>query len=139
MNTNGMINLEVLLYFMIIIIIFSTLLALCTNELKVVKQTENRKEARLISLEITGLINNVYLQNDGFCISYTLPEKINEESYVIEINDSKVYVNSHYQLCVDESNVKNITYNGKNRKNIILLSGNTYFFEKNNNTVNIYQ
>lgn len=137
MNNKGTISLELILTFMILIVIFSMMIAFSLNEFSLIDQTQNRKEARLITIHVSQIIDNVYVNGEGYSQTYTLPEKINDESYILYLNESGIFLNSHNQITMDKYNRGVLSFN--NGKKIILTPGNTYQFVNNNNKVNIYQ
>jgi adenine-specific DNA methylase len=75
---------------------------------------------------------------NGYNEKFHLPQHINNESYVLEINSSGVYVNSHYQLTKDDIIARDIYYNNKKSKNIFLTPDNTYTFTNKNGQIHIY-
>lgn len=105
------------------------------QEFSTINQTQNKKEARMVSNDISQIINQVYIHEDGYITEYTLPSKINQESYIVQINKTGVYVNSHYQLTHNDF----IPKNNIKSKNYVLLPGNTYVFKNNNKEILIYQ
>lgn len=135
METKGTINLEFLIVFFILLIICSMIFSISLQELSTINQTQNRKEARMVSNDISQIINQVYIHEDGYTTEYTLPSKINQESYIVQINKTGVYVNSHYQLTRNDF----IPKNNIKSKNYILQPGNTYVFKNNNKEIFIYQ
>lgn len=135
MESKGIINLEFLAVFFILLLTCSMVVSISIQEFKSIDQTQNRKEARMISQDISKIINTVYIQQDGSEITYTLPSKINQESYIVQINKTGVYVNSHYQL----TNEVIIPKMNLNKNNYILTPGNTYVFKHYNDTIIIQQ
>lgn len=137
MNNKGTISLEIIVTFMIFIIISTMMITFSLNEFNQIDQTQNRKEARLITTHLSQLIDNTYINGQGYSQTYTLPEKINDESYILFINESGIYLNSHNQITRDTYMKNTISFN--NGKKIILTPGNTYQFTNNNDKVDIYQ
>lgn len=137
MNNKGTISLELIITFMAFIIITSMIITYTYDEFELIDQTQNRKEARLITVHISQLIDNVYINGDGYSQVYKLPEKINDESYILFINESGVYLNSHYQITMDTYTNHAISFD--NGKKIILTPGNTYQFINQDNKIIIYQ
>lgn len=133
MDSKGIFNIELLIVLIILLIIFSMFISLSLEEFSSVDETENRKEARIIVRDVSQLINEVYINGDGYSRTYLLPSKINSETYILQINNSGVYVNSHYQLTF-----ANILPNDIFQyKKIYLEPGNVYEFININNTVQI--
>lgn len=134
METKGTVNFEFLTVFLILLLVCSGIFSLSLQELSTINQTQNRKEARMVSGDISLIINRVFIRGDGYTEEYILPSRINQESYIVLINQSGVYVNSHYQLTrndfIPENNLKS--------KNYILQPGNTYVFKNNNGEILIY-
>ncbi|MBQ6444679.1 MAG: hypothetical protein IJJ11_08410 [Methanosphaera sp.] len=138
MNNEANISLELLLTFMLFVIIFSTVISIASTEFDSISETHTRQEAKEQTMRVSNIINEVYFMGNSYSQNYRLPEHINNESYIIQINSSGVYVNSHYQITKDEYIPKNITFNGKKSKNIILTPGDTYTFTNNNGVICIY-
>jgi hypothetical protein len=138
MNTKGNVSLELLLTFMIFIIIISSVISLVNNEFDTLDETHTRRQAKEQTMKVSHIINNVYLMGNGYNEKYHLPQHINNESYVLEINSSGVYVNSHYQLTKDDIIARDIYYNNKKSKNIFLTPDNTYTFTNKNGQIHIY-
>jgi hypothetical protein len=138
MNTKGNVSLELLLTFMIFIIIISSVISLVNNEFDTLDETHTRRQAKEQTMKVSHIINNVYLMGNGYNEKYHLPQHINNESYVLEINSSGVYVNSHYQLTKDDIIARDIYYNNKKSKNISLTPDNTYTFTNKNGQIHIY-
>ncbi|WP_455646003.1 hypothetical protein [Methanosphaera sp.] len=111
------------------------IVSLVMDELNTIEETQNRKEARIIANDLSEIINEVNIQNEGYSCSYVLPDKINQETYIVKINQSGVYVNSHYQLTYS----KIIPSNKLNNQNFILIPGNTYEFSNKNENIDIIQ
>lgn len=112
--------------------IFLTVLSITNEELDSINQTQKRKQARMVSDDIASVINQVYIQGSGYSKTYTLPSKINQETYIVQIKTG-VYINSHYQMTKSHYiPKKNII-----QKNYILLPNNTYVFKNNNNIIEV--
>lgn len=135
MDSKGFFNIELLISLLLFLIISSMLIALTTQEYKSIEETQNRKEARLITSDISEIINDVYIKGDSYSRRYILPEKINQETYILQINNSGVYLNSHYQISYSKffSKIK------IKPEKVFLQPGNIYEFKNNNNTIEIYQ
>lgn len=138
MNNKGSLSLELLLTFMIFIIITSSVISLVGNEFDTLDETHTRRQAKEVTMHVSHMINNVYLMGDSYSQEYHLPRYVNNESYVLLINSSGVYVNSHYQITRDDIIVKNIYYNDKKSKNIFLTPDDTYTFTNKNGEIYIY-
>jgi hypothetical protein len=123
---------------MIFIIIISSVISLVNNEFDTLDETHTRRQAKEQTMKVSHIINNVYLMGNGYNEKYHLPQHINNESYVLEINSSGVYVNSHYQLTKDDIIARDIYYNNKKSKNIFLTPDNTYTFTNKNGQIHIY-
>ncbi|RAP52586.1 MAG: hypothetical protein BZ138_02805 [Methanosphaera sp. rholeuAM270] len=135
MNSKGIINIEILISLMLFIMICLLLSSLAMQEYTSIDETQNRKESRIIVSDISDIINRVYQNGDGYSITYKLPPKINKETYVLKINDTGVYINSHYQLSYSKIFVSNIL----KQKQYYLAPGNVYEFINNNNSIEIIQ
>ncbi|MDD6285720.1 hypothetical protein OTK55_03255 [Methanosphaera sp. Vir-13MRS] len=135
MEEKGTIILEYIIVFFILIVLCSLLISITFTEFQMADETQNRKEARIISNQISEIINNVNINQNGYSTTYTLPDKINKESYIVKINKTGVYINSHYQLT--RSNI--IPKNALKNTNYILTPGNTYEFKNINQTIVITQ
>lgn len=133
MNTKGLVSLEYVIILMVLFMIFSLIISLSLDELDIIEESQNRKEARLLCDDVSQTINMVYINGNGYSKQYTLPSKINQKTYIMKINTTGVYVNSHYQLTYS----KIIPHNNLLTKNMILESGNTYEFININGFVNI--
>ncbi len=133
MDSKGIFNIEILISLMFLIIIFSLLLSLSITEFTAIDETQNRKESRIITNDISEIINKVYQNENGYSIQYKLPSKINKETYILKINNTGVYINSHYQLTYSNLLPNHIL----KQNNYYLDAGNVYTFTKNNNTVDI--
>ncbi|MDO5825574.1 MAG: hypothetical protein Q4Q22_04265 [Methanosphaera sp.] len=138
MNNKGNVSLELLLTFMIFIMIVSSVVSIAYSQLDSIDETHTRRQAKEQTLHVSHIMNEVYFMGNSYSRKYQLPENINDESYVMEINSTGVYVNSHYQLTKDEYIPKNISHNGKKSKNIFLTPGNTYTFTNKNGEICIY-
>jgi len=138
MNNKGNLSLELLLTFMIFIIITSSLLSMTMSEFDSLGETHTRRQAKELTMQVSHTINTVYLMGNSYSQEYHLPKQINNESYILEINSSGVYVNSHYQLTKDDIVTKNVYLDGKKRKNMILIPDHTYTFTNKNDEVYIY-
>ena len=117
----------------ILLILFSMLLSFSIEEFSALDETQNRKESRIIVSDISEIINDVYMKGDSFSRKYYLPEKINTQTYVIQINDTGVFVNSHYQITYSQILPKNILKS----KKYVLIPGYVYEFKNNNNSIEI--
>lgn len=134
MNSKGIFNIELLISLIIMLIIFLMLINITTQEYSSIEETQNRKEARIITSDISEIINDVYIKGDNYSRKYKLPEKINHETYILQINNSGVYLNSHYQITYSKFYPK-ITLRPEK---IILQAGNIYEFNNNNDTIEIF-
>ena len=133
MNERGQITIEFMVVFILLLGIFLTVLSITNEELDSINQTQKRKQARMVSDDIASVINQVYIQGSGYSKTYTLPSKINQETYVVQINKTGVYINSHYQMTKSHYiPKKNII-----QKDYILLPNNTYVFKNNNNIIEV--
>ena len=139
MNKKGTINLEFLILIMCLLILFSMLISISENEFNAIQETQNRKEAKMITNDISHIINNVNLHSEGFSQTYQLPETINKETYVVQINSTGVYVNSHYQLTYNKFIPTNVYYKNTNNKNMYLKPGHEYKFINKDNRIEIHQ
>lgn len=108
--------------------------ALVVEDTDIISQTQTRKSAHLLADNLALVLNNLNAQPDGYTCEYTLPEMINNESYIIKINSTDVVVNMHYQL--SSQFIQKIQLN---QRNYILLPSNTYAFIKINNKIHILQ
>lgn len=138
MNNKGNISLELLLTFMIFIIITSSLLSMAMSEFDSLEETHTRRQAKELTSQVSHTINTVYLMGDSYSQECHLPKQINNDSYILEINSSCVYINSHYQITKDDIIPKNVYIDGKKRKNIILTPDHTYTFTNKNAELYIY-
>lgn len=132
MDSKGIFNIEILVMLMFFIIFFSLFMSLTIEEFTSIDETQNRKESRILTSDISHILNQVYKMGDGYSVTYVLPSKINKESYVLKINDSGVYVNSHYQLTFSK-----IFPNIINSQEYYLEPGNMYEFTNKNNSISI--
>lgn len=135
MDSKGIFNIELLISLMLFLIISLMLINITTQEYSSIEETQNRKEARIITSDISEIINDVYIKGDNYSRQYKLPEKINQETYVLQINSSGVYINSHYQISYSNFFPK-ITLRPEK---VFLQAGNVYEFTNNNSTIEIYQ
>ena len=138
MNNKANVTLELLLTFMIFVIILSSVISFVTNEFDMLDETHTRRQAKETTMELSDTINTVYLMGDSYFQEYHLPSHINDESYVLVINSSGVYINSHYQITKDDIIPKDIYYNNKKSKNIFLTPDNTYSITNKNGEIHIY-
>lgn len=134
MDSKGIFNIELLISLIIMLIIFLMLINITTQEYSSIEETQNRKEARIITSDISEIINDVYIKGDNYSRKYKLPEKINQETYILQINNSGVYLNSHYQITFSKFYPKIKLRPEK----IVLQAGNVYGFNNNNNTIEIF-
>ena len=139
MNKKGTINLEFMILILCLLTLFLILISISYNEFNAIQETQNRKEARMITSTISHIINNVNVHSEGFSQSYKLPDMINKETYVVQINSTGVYVNSHYQLTYNKFIPTNVYYKDTNNKNMYLKPGNEYQFINKGNRIEIYQ
>ena len=139
MNIKGAINLEFLITIMFLLIIFSMIISVSENEFNTIQETQNRKEAKMITMDISHIINEVNTNSKGYSLNYNLPGMINKETYIVEINSTGVYVNSHYQLTFNKFIPNNVYYGNTNQKKIYLEPGNQYQFINNGDRIEIYQ
>ena len=139
MDIKGTINLEFLIMIMFLLIIFSMVISISENEFNAIQETQNRKEAKMITMDISHIINEINTNSKGYSRNYLLPETINKETYIVQINSTGVYVNSHYQLTYIKFMCKNVYYGNTNQKNIFLEPGNAYQFINKGNRIEIYQ
>lgn len=133
MDSKGIFNIEMFIVMIILLILFSMLLSFSIEEFSALDETQNRKESRIIVSDISEIINDVYMKGDSFSRKYYLPEKINTQTYVIQINDTGVFVNSHYQITYSQILPKNILKS----KKYVLIPGYVYEFKNNNNSIEI--
>ena len=135
MNSKGILNIEMFISLMILITIFTMMISISTQEFTSIEETQNRKEARIITKDISRIISDVYTGQDGFSRKYKLPETINQEGYIVQINKTGVYISSHYQITHTNLN----TQIKHNPEKINLQPGNVYEFTNNNQTIEIRQ
>ncbi len=135
MDSNGIFNIQFIISLMILLIIFTTLLSISVEEFTAIDETQNRKESRIITDDLSEIINEVYVKGDGYSREYELPSKINTESYVLLVNATGVYINSHYQFTYSKFFPQGIL----KRKEFYLEPGNLYTFINKNNSVDIIQ
>ena len=133
MDSKGIFNIELYISLMILLIIITMVLSIGIQEFSSIEETQNRKEARIITTDITRIINNVYIKGDNYSYKYKLPEKINNETYILQINDTGVYINSHYQMTYSKP-IHNIIFRPEK---MTLKGGDVYEFVNNNNTIEI--
>jgi len=95
MDSKGIFNIELFISLMILLIIFAMIISFSIEEFSSFEETQNRKESRVLVSDITEIIMDVYIKGDGFSRRYELPSKINEETYILQINESGVYINSN--------------------------------------------
>ena len=133
MNSKGIFNLEYLIFFMILLSLFSIIMSISIQEFSSIEETQNRETSRIITSDISKIINEVYYSGEGYSKRYTLPSMINKQTYVLNINDTGVYINSHYQMTYS----KIIPISNLSQKNIYLEPGNTYEFTNNNNSLEV--
>lgn len=130
----GFINIELIITTIIILIFISTTIQLNLQQYEKIDETQNRKQARLVVCDISEIINNLNYEPEGYQTTYKMPHKINDETYVLIVNQTDVSVNSHYQIAtskLQKTKLKNIKY--------ILTPDNTYQFIIKNNTIHISQ
>ncbi|MBE6485601.1 MAG: hypothetical protein E7Z85_02010 [Methanosphaera stadtmanae] len=135
MDSKGIFNIELFISLMILLIIFAMIISFSIEEFSSFEETQNRKESRVLVSDITEIIMDVYIKGDGFSRRYELPSKINEETYILQINESGVYINSHYQITYSQTFSKNILKS----KKYILKPGYVYEFRNINNSIEIIQ
>ncbi len=134
MDSKGIFNIEMIISLIILLIIFTYISSITMTEFSSIDETENRKESRIITNDIKEIIIQVHQAGNGYSIKYHLPPKINKETYILIINDTGVFVNSHYQLTYSK-----ILPNIIKQKQYYLEPGNIYEFTNNNDTVEIIQ
>lgn len=134
MNSKGIFNIELLISLLSLLIIFMFILSVNVVEFTSIEETQNRKESRIITTDISDIIIKVYQSGNGYSMKYKLPSKINKETYILKINNSGVYVNSHYQITYSKILPNIIT-----EKQYYLEPGNVYEFINNNNAVEIIE
>ncbi|MCD7781148.1 MAG: hypothetical protein LUG89_00385, partial [Methanosphaera sp.] len=135
MNTRGIINLEFITTILVLLIIITLTISLATIQLENMEQTQNRADARILLDSLANVIDNTYTSGDGYVTTYTMPSTINTESYIVKINSTAIYVNSHYQIASNDY----LSKNSLGSKNYILLPSYVYEFKNINNTVYINQ
>ncbi len=135
MDSHGAISIEYIIVFLTLLLVLTAIISITIQEASNIEETQNRNEARMVSSHISWIINSVLNSPDGYSDTYTLPAMINKETYIVQINSTGVYVNSHYQLTNNDILAKN---NLKSR-NYILTPSNTYEFSNNNGTIEINQ
>lgn len=135
MDSKGVFNIELFISLILLLIIFSMIMSFSIEEFSSIEETQNRKESRIIVTELTDLMMDVYIKGDGFSRKYELPSKINKETYVLQINDSGVFINSHYQITYSQLFSKNILKS----KKYVLKPGYVYEFVNINNSIEIIQ
>ena len=135
MDSKGIFNSELFISLMVLLIIFAMIISFSLEEFSSIEETQNRKESRLLVSDISEIMTDVYIKGDGFSRRYELPSKINNESYILQINDSGVYVNSHYQITYSQTFPENILKS----KKYVLQPGYVYEFTNINNSIEIIQ
>lgn len=130
MNQKGTITLEYILTTLILLIIVILIASLTLQQYINVEETQNRKEARLLVNDIAGIINNLNTKTDGYTTTYTMPELINNETYILKINSTDVQINSHYQLASSKIQKAKL-----NLKYYILKPRYEYVFSIKNKTI----
>lgn len=135
MESKGIINLEFLIIFLLLLLLFSIIISISIQEITSIEETQNRESSRIITSDISKTINEVYCGGEGYSKTYTLPSMINKETYVLMINNTGVYINSHYQITYSDF----IPNSNLNIKNIYLEPGNTYVFSNINNSIQVNQ
>lgn len=135
MNSKGTFNIEMFISLMVLIMIFSTIVSFSVEEFSSVEETQNRRMARTIVSDISRIIVDVYVKGDGFSRRYDMPPKINNETYVLQINSSGVYINSHYQIA--SSKIPSGVL--PKSKRYTLKAGHVYEFLNKNNTIEVME
>lgn len=135
MDSKGIFNIEMFISLMILLIIFTMIMSFSIEEFSSIDETQNRKESRIIVSDISEIMMDVYIKGEGFSRGYELPSKINKETYVLIINDSGVYVNSHYQMTYSQTFSKNLLKS----KKYVLKPGYVYEFININNSIEIIE
>ena len=135
MDSKGVFNIELFISLILLLIIFSMIMSFSIEEFSSIEETQNRKESRIIVTELTDLMMDVYIKGDGFSRKYELPSKINKETYVPQINDSGVFINSHYQITYSQLFSKHILKS----KKYVLKPGYVYEFVNINDSIEIIQ
>ena len=130
----GSLNIEFIIATIVLLLFVSSIVGLVVEDVDVISQTQTRKDARLLVDNIALILNDLNIQPNVYKTHYKLPDKINNESYIIKINSTEVVVNEHYQLTSQYLHKIQL-----NQENYILLPSNTYVFIKNNNKIHIIQ
>ncbi|WP_308573782.1 hypothetical protein [uncultured Methanosphaera sp.] len=131
-NQKGFINIELIITLILILIFLTTIINLNYQQYEIIDETQNRKQARLLVDDITQIISTQNTRPEGYITTYTMPDKINNETYILIINETHISINSHYQIASSKLQKTNI----KPKKHI-LTPGNTYQFKTKNKTIYI--
>lgn len=131
MDSKGIFNIELFISLMVLIIIFSMIISFSIQEYTSMEETQNRRQARITVMDIYEVIMDVYTKGNGFSRKYKLPTKINSQTYILQINGSGVYLNSHNQVIYSEIPPQIINESKKYN----LKPGYVYEFFNNNDTI----
>lgn len=135
MDSKGIFSIELFISLAVLLIIFSAIISISTEGFLSIEETQNRKEARIIVSDVSEIIMDVYVKGNGFSRKYELPDKINNETYILQINGSGVYVNSHYQITYSRI----LPHTIPKSKKYTLKPGYVYEFLNNNNSIEVIQ
>ena len=135
MDSKGIFNVDLFISLTALLIIFSMILSVSTVEYSSIEETQNRRQARILVMDISDIMDEVYINGNGFSKKIELPEKINNETYILQINETGIYLNSHNQI-THATTLNNIFPHAKNQ---FLKPGHVYEFSNINNTLIIIQ
>ena len=84
----GSLNIEFIIATIVLLLFVSSIVGLVVEDVDVISQTQTRKDARLLVDNIALILNDLNIQPNGYKTHYKLPDKINNESYIIKINST---------------------------------------------------
>lgn len=135
MDSRGIFDIDLFISLMLLIMIFSAMLSFSTQEHSAMEENQNRRIARVVVMDVSTIIMDVYAGGDGFSRKYELPNKINKQTYVLWINSSGVYLNSHNQVTYAQLPSGIISQS----KKYTLKPGHVYEFSNINESIYITQ
>lgn len=135
MDSKAIFNVDLFISLTALMIVFSMILSFSTVEYSSIEETQNRKQGRILVMDVSEMMNDVYINGNGFSKKIELPEKINNETYLLEINATGVYLNSHNQITYSTTLPGMFPHS----KRYTLKPGHVYEFSNINNTIIIIQ
>ena len=142
MDSKGLINIELLFCFAIIIMILIINMPMLEHTIDTAKELEENSEGRFLVDSISNSVNQVNSNKYGFIKKIKLPQTIEGYSYTIFINNNEVILEFNNKKGRSKiQGINLVDMNNQSLERVQLHNGRTYLIKKaliNNNESHIF-